>query len=75
MNCPLRCAGKSYNGGISGPNIASVQTNNLQAGYLSGTTGALMTQSNKIAFVTAKKFRAMDQLGLLHSGMTLGHST
>ncbi|MBW4661888.1 MAG: BMP family protein [Drouetiella hepatica Uher 2000/2452] len=50
------------NGGISGSNIASVQTNNLQAGYLSGTMGALMTQSNKIAFVVAKQFKAMDQI-------------
>jgi len=50
------------NGGISGPNIASVQTNNLQAGYLSGTMGALMTKSNKIAFVVAKQFKAMDQI-------------
>ncbi len=50
------------NGNISGPNIASVQTNNLQAGYLAGTTAGLATESNKIAFVVAKQFKAMDQL-------------
>jgi basic membrane protein A and related proteins len=50
------------NGGITASNIASVQTNNLQAGYLAGTTAGLVTKSNKIAFVVAKQFRAMDQL-------------
>jgi basic membrane protein A and related proteins len=50
------------NGGISAPNITSVQTNNLQAGYLAGTTAGLVTKSNKIAFVVAKQFKAMDQL-------------
>lgn len=50
------------NGGIFDANIASVQTNNLQAGYLAGTTAGLITTSNKIAFVVAKQFKAMDQL-------------
>lgn len=50
------------NGGIADVNIASVQTNNLQAGYLAGTTAGLITTANKIAFVVAKQFKAMDQL-------------
>ncbi|MGJ3252392.1 MAG: BMP family protein [Elainellaceae cyanobacterium] len=50
------------NGNISSPNISSVQTNNLQAGYLAGTAAGLVTESNKIAFVVAKQFKAMDQL-------------
>jgi len=50
------------NGGISASNITSVQTNNLQAGYLAGTTAGLITKSNKIAFVVAKQFKAMDEL-------------
>lgn len=50
------------NGGVSGSNIASIQINNLQSGYLSGVIGGLMTKSNQLAFITAKSVRATEQL-------------
>jgi basic membrane protein A len=50
------------NGGVSSSNVASVQINNLQSGYVSGVIAGLTTKTNQLAFITAKSVRATDQL-------------
>jgi len=48
-------------GVVTGSNIASLQVDHLQIGYLCGIVAAQMTKSNKVAFLTAQSFAATDQ--------------
>jgi basic membrane protein A len=48
------------NGNISGSNIASMQINHWQVSFLGGVAAGMMTKTNKLAFITAQKFKAMD---------------
>ncbi len=48
------------NGNISGSNIASVQINHWQVAFLGGVAAGMMTKTNKLALITAQKFKAMD---------------
>ena len=48
-------------GVVTGSNIASLQVDHLQAGYLCGVVAAQMTKSNKVAFLTAQSFTTTDQ--------------
>ncbi len=48
-------------GVVTGSNIASLQVDHLQAGYLCGVVAGQMTQSNKVAFLTAQSFTTTDQ--------------
>ena len=49
------------NGAIKGDNIASLQINSQQAGYVGGIIAASMTKSNQIAYLCAQQFQATDQ--------------
>jgi basic membrane protein A len=48
------------NGNISGKNLASLQVNHWQVSFFNGVAGGMMTKTNKLAFITAQKFKAMD---------------
>jgi basic membrane protein A len=48
-------------GVVTGRNIASLQVNHLQIAYLAGVVAGQMTQSNKVAFLTAQSFTTTDQ--------------
>src|SRR4030095_5005556 len=48
------------NGNVSGSNIASMQINHWQVAFLGGVAAGMMTKSNKLALITAQKFKAMD---------------
>ena len=50
----------AVNGNIAGKNYASVTTNYLQLAYLAGAIAALMTQNNKVAFITGLSFKSTD---------------
>jgi basic membrane protein A and related proteins len=50
------------NGNVSGKNIASLQINHWQVAFFGGVAGGMMTKSNKLAFITAQKFKAMDDM-------------
>jgi basic membrane protein A len=49
------------NGAVSGENMASLRIDHLQGSYLCGMIGASMTQSNKMAYLTAQSFQATDE--------------
>lgn len=49
------------NGAISGDNYTSLQINSLQAGYICGTIGARLTQSNQLAYIAAQEFASTQQ--------------
>lgn len=49
------------NGAVSGANMASLRIDHLQGSYLCGIIGALMTKSNKMAYLTAQSFQATDE--------------
>jgi basic membrane protein A len=49
------------NGAVSGPNIAALRIDHLQASYLCGIIGALMTKSNHLAYIAGQKFEATQQ--------------
>jgi basic membrane protein A len=49
-------------GTVTGPNLASVQVNVFQMGYLTGTVAGMMTKSNKIAAILAQKFQQTDDM-------------
>ncbi len=51
-------------GTVTGPNLASVQVNVFQMGYLTGTVAGLMTKSNKVAVIVAQKFKQTDEMVL-----------
>jgi basic membrane protein A len=46
---------------VTGSNIASLQVDRLQIGYLCGVVAGQMTKSNKVAFLTAQSFTTTDQ--------------
>jgi len=48
-------------GVVTGKNIASLQVDHLQIAYLAGTVAGQMSQSNKVAFLTAQAFTTTDQ--------------
>ena len=48
-------------GGVTSSNIASLQVDHLQIGYLCGVVAGQMTKSNKVAFLTAQSFTTTDQ--------------
>lgn len=48
------------NGNVGEKNIASMQINHWQVSFLGGVAAGLMTKTNKLAFITAQKFKAMD---------------
>ena len=48
------------NGNVSGTNIASMQINHWQVAFLGGVAAGMMTKTNKLALITAQKFKAMD---------------
>ncbi|MEB3279280.1 MAG: BMP family protein [Lyngbya sp.] len=50
----------AVNGNIAGENYASVTTNYLQLAYLAGAIAALMSQNNKVAFITGLSFKSTD---------------
>ncbi|KAF3884981.1 MULTISPECIES: BMP family protein [Nostocales] len=49
------------NGAVSGTNIASLRIDHLQASYVCGIIGALMTKSNKLAYIAGQEFEATQQ--------------
>jgi basic membrane protein A len=49
------------NGTVKGDNMASLRIDHLQASYLCGIIGALMTKSNKMAYLAAQSFQATDE--------------
>ncbi|MGQ0569639.1 MAG: BMP family protein [Armatimonadota bacterium] len=54
-------------GTVTGPNLASVQINVFQMGYLTGVVAGMMTKSNKIAVIVAQKFKQTDEMALGYS--------
>ncbi len=48
-------------GVVTGSNIASLQVDHLQIGYLCGVVAGQMTKSSKVAFLTAQSFTTTDQ--------------
>ncbi len=53
----------AVNGNIAGKNYASVTTNYFQMGYLAGVVAGLMTQSNKVAYITGLSFKGSNLQG------------
>ncbi len=49
-------------GTVTGCNLASVQVNVFQMGYLTGTVAGMMTKSNKVAAILAQKFQQTDEM-------------
>lgn len=49
------------NGAVSGANIASLRIDHLQASYICGMIGALMSKSNQMAYLAAQSFQATDE--------------
>lgn len=49
------------NGAVEGENIASLRIDHLQGSYLCGMLGAMMTNSNQMAYLTAQSFQATDE--------------
>ncbi|NER27530.1 MAG: BMP family ABC transporter substrate-binding protein [Symploca sp. SIO1C4] len=49
------------NGAIAGENYASLRINSLQAGYVCGVIGALVTKSKQMAYISAQKFESTQQ--------------
>ncbi len=49
------------NGAVQGTNMASLRINHLQASYLCGLIAGAMTQSKRIAYLTAQSFQATDE--------------
>lgn len=48
------------NGTVTGPNLGSLQVNHFQIAFLGGVVAGMMTKSNKIAAISAQKFKAID---------------
>lgn len=51
----------AVNGAVQGSNTASLQLDNLQASYVCGLIGALMTKSNQLAYLAAQSFQATNE--------------
>lgn len=49
-------------GTVTGSNLASVQINVFQMGYLAGVVAGMMTKSNKTAVIVAQKFKQTDEM-------------
>lgn len=49
------------NGAASGPNIASLRIDHLQASYLCGIIAAAMTRSKKLAYLAGQEFQATQE--------------
>lgn len=49
------------NGAASGPNIASLRIDHLQASYLCGILGASLSKSNKMAYIAGQEFQATQE--------------
>lgn len=49
------------NGAISGANFGGLRIDHLQASYLCGIIAALMTKSNKLAYIAGQKFAATEE--------------
>ncbi len=49
------------NGAASGPNIASLRIDHLQASYLCGIIAATMSKTNKIAYLAGQEFQATQE--------------
>ncbi|MBD1900542.1 BMP family protein [Trichocoleus sp. DQ-A3] len=49
------------NGTVKGDNMASLRIDHLQTSYLCGIIGALMTKSNKMAYLAAQSFQGTDE--------------
>lgn len=50
------------NGTVTGPNLASLQINHFQVSFLCGVVAGMMTKTNKIAAISAQKFKAIDDM-------------
>lgn len=50
------------NGTVTGPNLASLQINHFQVSFLAGVVAGMMTKTNKIAAISAQKFKAIDDM-------------
>jgi basic membrane protein A and related proteins len=51
-------------GTVTGPNLASVQINVFQMGFLAGVVAGGMTKTGKIAAIVAQKFKSTDDMQL-----------
>lgn len=49
------------NGAASGPNIAALRIDHLQASYICGLIGASLTKSNKLAYIAGQQFQATEE--------------
>ena len=49
------------NGAVSGANFGALRIDHLQASYLCGIIAALMTKSNKLAYIAGQKFAATEE--------------
>lgn len=50
------------NGTATGANLASLQINHFQVSFLCGVVAGMMTKTNKIAAISAQKFKAIDDM-------------
>lgn len=48
------------NGTVTGPNLGNVQVHHFQVAFLCGVVAGSMTKTNKIAAISAQKFKAID---------------
>ena len=49
------------NGAVAGTNFGALRIDHLQASYLCGIIAALMTKSNKLAYIAGQKFAATEE--------------
>ncbi|UBF24735.1 BMP family protein [Kovacikia minuta CCNUW1] len=49
------------NGAATGPNIASLRIDNLQASYLCGIIGATLSKAKKMAYIAGQEFQATQE--------------
>lgn len=49
------------NGAASGPNIAALRIDHLQASYICGAIGAAISQSKKMAYIAGQEFQATQE--------------
>ncbi|MEC4818746.1 MAG: BMP family protein [Scytonema sp. PMC 1069.18] len=49
------------NGAVKGANIASLRLDHMQLSYLCGIIGALMTKSDKLAYIAGQEFQATQE--------------
>jgi len=50
------------NGTVTGPNLASLQINHFQVSFLAGVVAGMMTKTNKIAAISAQRFKAIEDM-------------